>query len=87
MVEVVRYLLIAALLIGIAVILAGCGGVQAPPSTLANPPSWCLSSPQRLPQLLPGENLVEKHAQLRRQYSAEASKTRCLQRYVKTVKG
>jgi len=75
----------AALLI--AAILAGCGGPPAPPSTLRNAPKWCTASPQKLPQLLPGEDLVEKHAQLRRQYTSEASKLRCTQRYIRTARG
>lgn len=70
----------------IAATLAGCGGPQAPPSTLRPAPSWCMSGPQKLPQLLPGENLIEGHAKLRRQYSNEASKLRCTQRYIRTIK-
>jgi hypothetical protein len=45
-----------------------------------------MSGPQKLPQLLPGENLIEGHAKLRRQYSNEASKLRCTQRYIRTIK-
>jgi len=71
----------------IAAILAGCGGPPAPPSTLRDAPSWCMSGPQKLPQLLPGENLVEKHAGLRRQYAREASKLRCAQNYIRTARG
>jgi len=78
-----RFILIAP----IAAILAACGGPPAPPSALRDAPKWCMASPQKLPQLLPGENLVEKHARLRRQYTSETSKTQCLQRYVRTAKG
>lgn len=73
--------------IALAAILAGCGGPPAPPSTLRDPPARCMNSPQKLPQLLPGENLVDKHADLRRRYTNETSKTQCLQRYVRTMKG
>lgn len=86
MFEVVRNILFVVILILLAAILAGCGGPTAPPSKLGPPPSWCMSGPQKLPQLSPGENLIEKHAGLRRQYTNEASKTRCLQRYVRTIK-
>lgn len=71
----------------IAAILAGCGGPPTPPSTLRPPPAWCMASPQKLPQLSPGENLVEKHAGLRRQYAREADKLRCAQRYIKVTRG
>jgi hypothetical protein len=86
MADAIRWALIVVMLVTVAAILAACGGPPAPPSQLKNPPSWCLSGPQKLPQLSPGENLIEKHASLRRQYSIEASKTRCLQRYVRTIR-
>lgn len=73
-------------ILAIAAIIAGCGGPPAPPSKLRPPPPWCMSEPQKLPQLLPGENLVERHAGLRRQYSRESNKLRCTQRYIRTIK-
>lgn len=85
--SVIRLALIAAMLILVAAILAGCGGPPVPPSKLAPPPPRCMTGPQKLPQLLPGENLVEKHAELRRQYTREASKLRCAQTYIKTARG
>lgn len=87
MAEAIRWTLIVLMLICIAVILAACSGPVAPPSTLKPAPNWCMAGPSKLQSLAPGENLVEKHAQLRRQYKNEAAKTRCLQRYVKTVRG
>jgi hypothetical protein len=74
-------------ILAIAAILAGCGGPAPPPSTLRPAPSWCMSGPQKLPQLFPGENLVEKHAGLRRQYAREAEKLRCAQSYIRTARG
>jgi hypothetical protein len=73
--------------LAIAAILAGCGGPPVPPSKLRPAPERCMVSPSGLPQLLPGQNLVESHAQLRRQYSREASKLRCAQAYIRTVRG
>jgi hypothetical protein len=41
--------------------------------------------PRPLQPLKAGDDLVHKHAELRRQYSTETDRQRRLQRYVKTI--
>ena len=64
--------------------LAGCAGTVAP-SQLEPPAAVLLKPPAKLPELKAGDDLVVKHADLRRQYATETDKQRRLQRYVKTI--
>lgn len=87
MVRGLRMFLFLSGLLLVAVALAACGGPPVPPSKLGPPPARCMVSPASLPVSAPGDNLIEKHGQLRRQYAREASKLRCAQGYIRTVRG
>jgi hypothetical protein len=67
-----------------ALSLAGCAGTVAP-SQLESPAKALMVSPKPLETLKAGDDLVQKHADLRRQYASETDKQRRLQRWVKTV--
>lgn len=66
----------------VLIVLAGCApGMGA----LEGPPPRCMQSSNPLEDLHEGDNLVEKHAELRREYSTAISRERCLRRYASRV--
>lgn len=64
-------------------VLAGCA--TPAPSQLEPPAKALMVPPKPMPTLKAGDDLVHKHAELRRQYSTEAGKLTRLQRYVRTI--
>lgn len=68
----------------LAVMIAGCSGTVSP-SQLEPPAAILLKPPAKMPELKAGDDLVQRHAELRRLYSTETDKQRRLQRWVKTV--
>jgi hypothetical protein len=70
----------------VAVLLAGgCATAPVPGSKLRPAPARCMASPDDLPVLAVGDDLVEKHGRLRRSYARETSKLACTQRYIRTI--
>jgi hypothetical protein len=65
-------------------VLTGCAGTVSP-SQLEPPAKILLVSPKPLPTIKAGDDLVQRHADLRRSYSTETDRYRRLQRWVKTV--
>lgn len=64
--------------------LAGCAGTVSP-SQLEPPAAFLLVPPKPLAQPKKGEDLVDLHRLLRRDYATETGKLRRLQRYVRTI--
>jgi len=62
--------------------LAGCA---TPMGALDAPPKWCMTKGAAQEPLKAGDDLVQKHADLKEQSAKEQSKVRCLQRYAKAV--
>ena len=62
-------------------LLAGCsnGKPTVPPS------ARLMTAPAPLEDIKPGDDVIQKHAELRRQYGRETSKVRGLQGYVRAV--
>ena len=61
--------------------LAGCSNGKA-----TEPPSpRLMTAPAALEDIKPGDDVIQKHAELRRQYGRETSKVRGLQGYVRAV--
>ena len=67
-----------------AIPLAGCSGI-VPPSRLEPPAKVLMKSPEPLPEVKTGEDIVKSHVALRRQYATETDKLTRLQVYVRTV--
>jgi hypothetical protein len=65
-------------------VLAGCATSPAP-SQLEPPAKALMIPPKPLGALKAGDDLVHKHAELRRMYSSETDRQRRLQKWVKTV--
>ena len=65
-------------------LFAGCAG-SITPSQLEPPASVLLVPPAKLPAIKAGDDLVQKHADLRRAYSTQTDRYRRLQRYVRTI--
>jgi hypothetical protein len=62
--------------------LAGCAsGVGG----LAPPAPRLMTSPEPLPKNVPGEDLIQAHAELKRDYSQCSGRLKGLQRYVRTA--
>jgi hypothetical protein len=61
----------------------GCAGIS--PSKLEPPAKALLQPSPKLPEVKAGDDLVAKHAELRRGYATETDKYRRLQKYVKTI--
>jgi hypothetical protein len=66
-------------------VLTGCGTVI--PSQLEPPAKALMVPPAKLPDIKTGDDLVQKHADLRRLYATETDKQRRLQKYVRTLIG
>lgn len=67
----------------LALLLAGCAtGKGTEP-----PPARCMLAPKPLGDIKPGDDIIQKHAELRRDYGREAGKLRCLQGYTKASLG
>lgn len=67
---------------GCACLLAGCG---TPMGALDGPPKWCMTKGAKSEPLKAGDDLVQKHADLKEQAAKDQSKVRCLQRYANAV--
>jgi hypothetical protein len=65
-------------------VLTGCANTISP-SQLEPPAKILMVSPRPLQPLKAGDDLVVKHAELRRMYSSETDRQRRLQKWVKTV--
>lgn len=65
--------------------LAGCSSVPYDTASLVPPARRCMTSPAALPKLKAGDDLVQSYASVTRSYGREVSKTRCLQKWVRTV--
>lgn len=65
--------------------LSACGTVPYDTASLVPPAKRCMTSPASLPKLKVGDDLVQSYASVTRSYGRETSKTRCLQRWVRTV--
>jgi hypothetical protein len=63
--------------------LAGCATV---PGT-EPPPARCMVSPKPLGDVKEGDDIIQKHAELRRDYGREAGKLRCMQGYSRALLG
>jgi hypothetical protein len=65
-------------------LFAGCASTVSP-SQLESPAKALMIPPAKLAELKAGDDLVQRHADLRRQYSTETGKLTRLQRYVRTI--
>lgn len=63
---------------------AGC---ETPMGALDAPPKWCMNRSVAQEPLKAGDDLIQKHADLKEQSAKEVSKVRCLQRYARAVTG
>jgi hypothetical protein len=65
------------------------GGCATPVATeaLKPPPSRCMAAPGEIPSVSAGDDMKKVYAALRRRHAAEISKVRCLQAYVRAVRG
>ena len=69
-------------LLMIASIAAGCSsGLATEP-----PPARCMVPPKPLGDIKPGEDVIAKYAELRRDKGEDSSKLRCTQAYIKALK-
>ena len=67
----------------LALLLAGCAtGKGTEP-----PPARCMLPPKPLGDIKPGEDIIQRHAELRRDYGKETSKLRCMQSHSKALLG
>jgi len=65
----------------LALLLAGCASSQG----TEPPPARCMLAPKPLGDIKPGEDIIQKHAELRRDYGKETGKLRCMQSYSKAL--
>ena len=70
------------MLVVCACFLAGCA---TPMGALDGPPKWCMAKGAAQEPLKAGDDLIQKHADLKEASAKEVSKTRCLQRYARAV--
>ncbi len=69
-------------------IVLGCAlfaGCAISPTQLEPPAAILMKPPAKLAELKAGDDLVQKHADLRRSYSTETGKYARLQKYVRTI--
>jgi hypothetical protein len=64
--------------------LTGCATTT--PTKVVDVAPRCKQSPSGLTELKEGDNLIDKHAELRREYATVASRLRCTQRYISAVR-
>jgi hypothetical protein len=64
--------------------LVGCAGTVNP-SQLEPPAKGLMVPPAKLADLKAGDDLVQRHAELRRNYSTETGKLVRLQKYVRAI--
>lgn len=74
-----------ALVATLSALLGACSGVPYNTSELVPPAKRCMVSPSRLQNLKEGDDLVQAYASAVRSYGRETSKTRCLQKWTRTV--
>ena len=67
----------------LALLLAGCASSKG----TEPPPARCMLAPKPLGDIKPGEDVIQKHAELRRDYGKETGKLRCMQSYSKALFG
>ena len=67
----------------LALLLAGCASSKG----TEPPPPRCMLAPKPLGDIKPGEDIIAKHAELRRDYGKESGKLRCMQSYSKALLG
>ena len=65
-----------------SLLLAGCA---TPMGSLDGPPAWCMARSGKQEPLKAGDDLAQKHADLKEDHAKETSKVRCLQRYSRAV--
>lgn len=69
----------------LASVITGLAGCATPMGSLDAPPKWCMAKSAKSEPLKAGDDLIQKHADLKEANSREASKVRCLQRYARAV--
>ena len=67
----------------LALLLAGCASGNG----TEPPPPRCMLPPKPLTDIKPGEDIIQRHAELRRDYGKETGKLRCMQSYTKASLG
>lgn len=65
-------------------LLGGCA-TAALSGNIGGAPARCMRPPEAIAPLKAGDDLLEKHAALRLALKRSNSKTRCLQKYARTV--
>ena len=68
----------------LCIALAGCA---TPFGALNAPPKWCMARAANSEPLKAGDDLVQKHADLKEAAQLERAKNRCLRRYSMAVSG
>jgi hypothetical protein len=62
-------------------------GCATPMGQLNAPPKWCTAQSSKPQELKSGDDLIQKHADLKEANSLERAKNRCLRRYSNAVTG
>lgn len=82
----IRLIIASVILIAVCVVLAGCGGSPpVPPSKLVGPSKRCMENPKPVPPMQQGQDSLAYSGALAQQYGKEASKLRCVQKWVRVV--
>jgi hypothetical protein len=68
----------------VMVVLTGCATTT--PTKVVDVAPRCKQTPSGLAELKEGDNLIDKHAEVRREYATVASRLRCTQRYISAVR-
>jgi hypothetical protein len=63
-------------------LLAGCGTTMG---ELDAPPKWCTAPAQAPEPLKAGDDLIQKHAEVKEAAQLERAKNRCLRNYARAV--
>ena len=77
-----NYSTLCAVILALCTTIAGCA---TPMGALNAPPKWCMAKAAAQEPLKAGDDLIQKHADLKEASGKEASKVRCLQRYSRAV--